>query len=347
MLGATHLDGAGPSLDQVMAGRISPMNIPIQSLHLGANNVWDFSFTGPQAPIDRLNVPLDAFNLLFTGFVPMGSGNTAAQMEAQRQAKRKTTVLDAVKSSAASLRVKLGAQDQMTLDAYLERINEIETRINSAPAPVGASCMPVAPNLQKSPYRTSNVPPYFHPFYDPDVSSRAMMDIIIEALACDRTRVVTMAWNNPNVYDWLHDVNNNVIQCDDWHQQYVHPGGGTVGTPSPQRDWLQRVFTYYHGEANYFLDKMKNTPEGDGSLLDHSLVYYANEFSNGSTHSSLGKPYWLAGKLGGVLQTGRWLQFNSVPHNRLMLSVLRAFGQNDATFGDPQFCGDGPLTGLL
>src|SRR5262249_43377935 len=156
--------------------------------------------------------------------------------------------------------------------------------------------------LQKSPYRTSNIPPYFHPFYDPDVSSRAMMDLIIEALACDRTRVVTMAWDEPNVYDWLTDANNQVIQADDWHQDYVHPGGVTVADPSPQRDRLFRVFKYYNGEASYFLDKMKATPEGDGTLLDHSLVLYVNEFSNGSTHSHLGKPYWIAGKLGGMIQ---------------------------------------------
>jgi hypothetical protein len=348
MLGATHLTANGPSLDHVLADRISPADIPIQSLHLGANRPWEFSFTGPQAPIDRLTQPMDAFNLLFTGFVPPGNGPDPNQAEALRQQKRKLTVLDSVKTNAASLRQKLGAQDKMTLDAYLDRINAIETRITATNAPPpGAMCMPVMPMLQKSPYRTNNTPPTFNPFYDPDVSSRAMMDLIVEALACDRTRVVTMGWDEPNVYDWLTDANGQVIQADDWHQDYVHPGGGTVAMPSPQRDRLFRVFRYYHGEANYFLDKMKSTTEGDGTLLDHSLVLSINEFSSGSTHSSLGKPYWIAGKLGGMIQTGRWLQFNSVPHNRLLLSVLRAFGQTDATFGDPQFCGDGPLTGLV
>jgi hypothetical protein len=345
MLGPTHLDGGSASLDNVLADRISPSDIPIKALHVAAFNPWEFSFTGPQAPIDRLVWPLDAFNLLFSGFSGGGMPNPN-QAELDRLRKRKLSVLSSVHGSAAALRRTLGTQDKMTLDAYLERIGEIEQRLSSMRA-AGASCMPVAPNLQKSPYRVATTPSTFHPYYDSDIGSRAMVDILVMALACDRTRVVSMAWGQPNIYDWLMDQNGVKIEADDWHQQYVHAGGGTVAMPSPQRDRLFRVFSYYHGEINYLLDRLKAMPEGDGTLLDHSLVYYANEFSDGAAHLHTNKPYFLAGKLGGALQTGRWLQFQSVPHNRLLLSVLRAFGQEDATFGEPQFCTDGPLTGLV
>jgi hypothetical protein len=343
MVGATHLDAGSASLDNVLADRISPSDIPVKALHLGAYWPWEPSFTGPQAPIDRIRWPLDAFNLVFPNF---SGGSNPNQMEIDRQNHRRQSVLASVHASAAALRRKLGTQDKMTLDAYLTRIGEIETRLSST-RPVGASCTPAMPNLQRSPYRTDLTVPGFHPYYDPDISSHAMMDILAMALACDRTRVATMAWDQPNLYDWLTDVNGQVIQADDWHQQYVHAGGGTVTMPSPQRDRLFRVFRYYHGEANYLLDQLKAIPEGDGTILDHSLVLYANEFSDGSVHSHQAKPYFLAGKLGGVIRTGQWLDFGGVPHNRLLLTVLRAFGQQDATFGEPQFCTDGPLTGLM
>ena len=175
-----------------------------------------------------------------------------------------------------------------------------------------------------------------------------MMDIAAQAFACDRTRVITLAWNQPNVYEWVMDSQNRPIVVDDWHQDVVHVGGGTITQPTqPQRDYLYNVQRYYHGELDYMFNSLKAVQEGDGNLFDHCLIVYVNEFSDGARHSHLGKPYFLAGKLGGVLQTGRWLNFNSVPHNRLHLSILRAFGFDDAVFGEADYCSDGPLTGLI
>lgn len=353
MLGGSFRDAATASIDHVIADRISPPDLPIKTLHLGANNpTAEFSFSGPRAPVDRMNNPRTAFNLLFQGFTPPDPGGGGGPDPiAERNRLRKQTVLDSVKDEIARVNSRLGASDKQQLDAYLTRVGEIERRINAGSGPstgTGAMCAPVSPMLSKSPSRSRTQPTGFHPFYDPDVGSRAMMDLITQAFACDRTRVITMAWNQPNIFEWVRDSQNRPIVVDDWHQDVVHVGGGTLTQPTnPQRDYLYNVQRYYHGELAYMLSSLKNVVEGDGTLLDHTLVVYVNEFSDGARHSHLGKPYFLAGKAGGRLQTGRWLSFNSVPHNRLHLSILRTFGFDDAVFGEPDYCNDGPLTGLV
>jgi hypothetical protein len=350
MTGTTHRDAGAASIDHVIAERISPAGLPIKSLHLGANNpAAEFCFTGPRAPVDRINDPRQAYNLLFSGFTPPMMGGNEPDPALVRRRLRQQTVLDSVKDETSRVRSTLGANDKHTLDAYLTRIGEIERRIGSTSAPpAGPGCSPAMPALTRSPYRTRPQPATFYPFYDPDVASRAMMDIATMALACDRTRVVTMAWNQPNIYEWLRDASDNPIIVDDWHQDIVHVGGGTLTTPTtPQRNYLRTVQSYYHGELNYMLSALKGVTEGDGTLLDNTLVLYVNEFSDGARHSHLGKPYFIAGKCGGSIQTGRWLNFDGVPHNRLLLSVLRAFGFDDAVVGETDYCSDGPLTGLV
>jgi hypothetical protein len=351
MLGDTHRTAGAASIDQLIADRISPPELAIKTIHLGANNPpAEICYTGPQAPVDRLNDPRSAYNLLFSGFTaPDPGGGGGPDPAAERAKRRRQLVLDSVKDEVARVNRKLGAEDKQQLDAYLTRIREIERRIGggSSPPP-SAMCGPQTPALTKSPSRSRPQPNGFHPFYDPDVASRAMMDIITQAFACDRTRVITMAWNQPNIYEWITDSQNRPIVVDDWHQDVVHVGGGTLTQPTqPQRDYLYNVQRFYHGELNYMLSSLKAVVEGDGTLLDHTLVVYVNEFSDGARHNHLGKPYFLAGKAGGALETGRWLNFNSVPHNRLHLSILRVFGIEDTVFGEPDYCDGGPLTGLV
>ena len=93
--------------------------------------------------------------------------------------------------------------------------------------------------------------------------------------------------------------------------------------------------------------KMKAVPEGDGTMLDHTLILWCNELAIGNVHSRTDAPYVLAGGAGGALRTGRFLSFaGDVPHNNLLVSLMNIMGLPDQTFGKPDWC-TGPLTGLI
>ncbi len=339
MVGDTWRDAGARSLDQVIASRITPSDVPLPSLHLGVTKPWEFSFTGPRQPVDRRQHPLEVFEVLFGNF------GVADDPEARARARRKLSVLDAVRGNAASLRRKLGASDREVLDGYLSRVEDIERRL-AIRGPV-SSCTPTRPSLERSPERDSGNPPRYDPIADFDVSSRSMCDLAVEALACDRTRVLTMAWGQPSYYHHLRLANGNRIRVDDWHLDVVHVGGGTVARPSSVREHLFQVQRWMHQELAYLFGRLKQVPEGDGNLLDHCLILYANELGDGATHSHYDKPYFLAGGANGRLRTGRFLEYGGVPHNRLLLSLLRAFGFDDPVFGERDLCRGGPLTDLI
>ena len=96
-----------------------------------------------------------------------------------------------------------------------------------------------------------------------------------------------------------------------------------------------------------FLDKLDAVPEGDGSMLDNSLVVWGSELGKGNTHSFDKIPFVVAGGAGGKLTTGRYLQFDNVEHNRLLVSMAQLMGLQDmANFGATD-TKTGALTGFI
>jgi hypothetical protein len=97
----------------------------------------------------------------------------------------------------------------------------------------------------------------------------------------------------------------------------------------------------------YLAKRLAETPEpgGNGTLLDNTLLMWTNELGKGNSHTLDNIPFVLVG--GGLdFRMGRSLKFNGVPHNRLLLSLAHGMGHEIDTFGNPDYCGDGPLTGL-
>ena len=111
---------------------------------------------------------------------------------------------------------------------------------------------------------------------------------------------------------------------------------------------LTKINAWYAGEVAHLAQRLADTPEpgGDGSLLDHTTILWTNELGEGNSHSLEDIPLVLVGN-GLGWATGRAVQLPGVPHNRLLLSLAHAMGQSDLKrFGNPDYCGDGPLTGL-
>jgi hypothetical protein len=164
------------------------------------------------------------------------------------------------------------------------------------------------------------------------------MDLLVMALACDLTRVASLQWSRA-----ASQVRFSWLDITAAHHDLSHRGDSDTAAI----DMLTRINRWYAEQLAYLIGRMKQIPEGDGTLFDNTLILWCNELAKGNTHSRVDAPYVLAGRAGGSLATGRYLRFDGdVPHNNLLLSLVHAMGQDDGSFGKPEWC-TGPLTGLL
>jgi hypothetical protein len=108
---------------------------------------------------------------------------------------------------------------------------------------------------------------------------------------------------------------------------------------------LRVIRRWYMEQFAYLLGKLDEIPEGEGTMLDNTVVVLASEIAQGNTHSHTDAPFLLAGSAGGYFQTGRYLAYDAQPHNNLLVSLLNAMGVPATTFGDPNYC-TGALSGL-
>jgi hypothetical protein len=158
---------------------------------------------------------------------------------------------------------------------------------------------------------------------------------MFQAHACDLTRVSSFMWSNADSWQYF-----PWIGVDEEHHALSH----LVDPESIAK--LVKINVWYSEQIAYFLGLLSSAVEGERSMLDDSLVLWGNEIGEGASHTHENIPWVLAGSAGGVLGTGRALEYDGQPHNNLLLSVLHAFGMHEQqTFGAPEHC-SGPLSGL-
>jgi len=330
----------GPSFDSLIADFITPPEVPYKSLHYAVRTPWEICYTGAGQPVDRLTEPTQMIDSLFADFT-----NTDPAEFARLRA-RKQSVLNATKANIDTLNQKVSASDRNRLQEYLSRVEEIERRLNAS-MEVGEACYPLDPmDLDVSPLRTTDPQvDWFHPYYDPDIAAPAIIDVMVEALACDRSRCITLTLGDTSEWYWLRDQYGNTVRADqtgDWHEDVVHAYWGSMAGDALLEERLRVVARYQHALYASLLQKLKSRPEGSGTLLDNCVVLYVNEFGS-ETHMHDNQPFIIGGGGGGAITPGQWLSYGGEPHNRLLLSIMRMFGMQDATFGDANFCADGPL----
>ena len=168
--------------------------------------------------------------------------------------------------------------------------------------------------------------------------SQQQLDLMVMALACDVTRVASLQYSNGRnhtQFPWLGAACPTATSC---------PHAGDTDSVA-WAEWSTRE-AWFAEQFAYLLGRLQSIPEGEGTMLDHTVVLWANELAQGNTHSHDRMPFVLAGSAGGTLPTGRLLNFGGVSHNDMLVSLLNLFGLEHTTFGDPQHC-TGPLTGLV
>jgi hypothetical protein len=320
-------DGAdirnGISLDQRLAQAVGGAT-SLPSLQLGAEGggstgncdsgyscayARNISWAGPQSPLAKETNPSSAFERLFSG-----DGEQLTPAERERRRVQRLSVLDFVHEDATRLRLELGASDRQKLDEYLTGVRALELRVES----LGSSACQV-----ESPA---------DPGDDFEARVRAMADLIVLAFQCDATRIVTFMQANAGsnqTYPWL--------QVFDGHHQISHHQNDPTNLAN-----LTAIDTWEIEQFAYLLERLASVQEPGGSLLDSALVFFSSEIEDGDAHRHSNMPILLAGRGGGAVVPGRHLRFSGSPSvANLFLTILRAFGIGDASFGDD---GTAPLT---
>ena len=317
---------AGTSIDQIAAAAIG-RDTPLQSLQMtldhdiivgscenGYSCVYQhtFSWKGPTSPNPMESNPRAVFERMF------GEGGTAA--ERMLRLKRDRSVLDLAKEDMARLRQRLGLKDRSTVDDYLTAVREVEARIERAEKSSDPTRLPDGP-------APVGVPDSW------DEHAKLMFDLMLLAYQADITRVVAFQISrelNGRAYPW--------IGVPDGHHSVSHH------QLDPEKiAKATKINTYHMSLFARLLERMRDTPDGDGSLLDHVLMMYGTGMGDSDHHTPVNIPTLLAGGACGRLDGGRFLQYPAeTPMMNLGLSVLDKVGVQLPRVGDST----GRLTGV-
>ena len=310
---------AGQSLDQLVARQLGS-ETQLSSLELALDSVEvlgacdqgyscayanTISWRTPTTPLPMENDPRAVFERLFGA---ADSTDAAARLSRLREDR---SVLDFVSGEARTLRRGLGAADGAKLEQYLEAVRDAERRVRTA-------------ELQAD----REMPVFEQPVGIPDTfeeHAKLMYDLWLLAFQTDLTRVGTF-----------------MVGKEVTGRSYPEIGvsSGHHGVSHHQNDprqleALAKINTYHVQMFAYFLDRMRSTPDGDGSLLDHTILLYGTGISDGNLHFHLDLPMMVAGGAAGNLEGGRHLRYrDDTPLTNLYLSVLDKLGMPVEKFGD-------------
>jgi hypothetical protein len=250
-------------------------------------------------------------------------GNHVKGEEDVNRAKRdryKKSILDFVNEDARKLRFKLGAPDQRKLDEYMSSLREIETRI------VRASQLPDA----KAP--SGLVIPGAVP-QDYQEHLRLMCDLMVLAFQADLTRIATFVFANDGS-----NRSYKLIDVPEGHHDLSHHGGN-----KDKQAKIAKINRFHITQFAYMLEKLKGIREGEGTLLDNSMIVLGGGISDGNAHNHDELPILLAGKGGGTLKPGQHVRVKKeTPLTNLYLGMLDRMGVPTEKLGDST----GKLEGL-
>jgi predicted component of type VI protein secretion system len=240
-----------------------------------------------------------------------GDGTTAKERRTRQEVNR--SILDWISQDVARLQKRLGPSDRSRLNEYLDNVREIERRLqriekyNSSGEP---RQLPAAP---------LGVPDSY------EEHVKLMFDLQALAFMTDTTRVSTFKMSR--------DISERVFP-ESGVKTPFHPCSHHGEDPARVADFA-KLNRYHVGLIPHFLEKLKNTPDGDGNLLDHSLILYGSPMGDGNVHNHKRLPIFLAGHANGTLKGNLHLKCpDETPMANLLLTMLHKLDVNVKSFGD-------------
>ena len=268
------------------------------------------SYSGANKPIAPIDDPYQIFHKLY--------GKT-------KDRETLKSVLDDVQADLKKLEATVGSEDRKLLEEHANYVREMEKELKSAKADVGHKVPEIEPGTRRD---NENMPKL----------TKMNIDLMIGAFAADFARIATFQITNS-----VGGAKMKWLGIDQGHHEISHE----PDTNKEAVEKLTKINKWYAEQVAYMAKKLAATPEpgGKGSMLDNTTIVWTNELGKGNSHTLDNIPFVLLG--GGLdgIKMGRSVKFpkGGVNHNRLLMSIALGFGHNIKKFGNPDFCGAGPL----
>lgn len=301
------------SIDQIL-GKMLPFETDFRTLEVGVQHdgpgargdtMLHMCYAGANQPIAPENSPYRLFDRLAAN-----TERSHKQVEILRR--RRGSVLDYVKSDLDSLRSRIDRDDRLKLEAHLEGVRGLELRLQGNDQTT-TGCL-TKPDGTLDVRDNANFP----------AMVKLQSELVVSALACDRTRIATLQLSRA-----YSTVRHNWIGVGGEHHSVSHDSssGGIQQNVDINR--------WYATQVAYLLRKMQEVPQAEGNLLDHSLVVWVSELANGAGHNPSPVCTVLAGRLGGRIRTGRFVDFGgNADWNQLLVTICQAMGTEINKVGD-------------
>jgi hypothetical protein len=310
---------AGTSIDQFYALKYG-QDTPLPSIQLGIENVdatgacgfnyacvysGPISWASPTTPLPMTIDPRMAFENLF------GDGGSPADRAARQKANK--SILDGITREVSRIQKDLGSKDRSRLNTYLESVREIERRIEKIEQHNATNAhreLPSAP---------IGVPDSW------EEHVKLMFDLQVLAFSSEVTRISSLKLSR--------DTSNRVFP-ESGIKTPFHTMSHHGSTPSKIAEYA-KLNLYHMSLLPYFLDKLKNTPDGDGNLLDHSLILWGSPMGDSNVHAHKRLPVLLVGRANGKVQGNQHIRCaEETPYANVLLTLLHKFGIDEKTIGD-------------
>ena len=269
-------------------------------------------YAGPNKPIAPIDDPYRMFHKLY--------GKSKEDREDLR------SIMDEIRDDLRVIGANLGAEDRQILDEHATFVREMEQELR-ADQQAGEHAVPeIEPGVKA---QNDSIPKI----------SKMQIDLMVNSFAADFARVATLQYTNS-----VGGARHRWLGIDEGHHELSH----NPDSDAKSVEKLTKINQWYAEQLAYLARRLAETPEpgGEGSLLDNTTIVWTNELGKGNSHTLDNIPFVLVGN-GLDFRMGRALNYKSkVAHNRLLLSLAHGMGHHIDRFGNPDFCGDGPLSDL-
>lgn len=266
-------------------------------------------YTGANKPVTPVDDPYQMFSKLY------------GQVQ-DREAL--VSVMDDLKDDLKKVRQSISAEDRRLLDEHTTFVREMEKDLLSTTESKVTHAMPeLEPGIKEE---NDNMP----------AISKMQIELMVNSFANDFSRVATLQYTNA-----VGGARMRWIGVKEGHHSLSHEPDSN----KEAQEKLIKINRWFCEQLAYLATRLAETPEpgGEGSMLDNTLIIWTNELGKGNSHTLNDIPFVMVGN-GLDFKMGRSLKFRRAAHNRLLLSLAHGFGHELKAFGNPDFCGDGPLS---
>jgi hypothetical protein len=268
-------------------------------------------YSGPNKPIAPIDDPYQMFSKLY------------GRMKDQEHLK---SILDDLQEDLRKVRSVVSTEDRRLLEEHASFVREMEQELKAGKTQdVGHPVPELEPGVKAE---NDNMPRI----------SKMQIDLMVNSFAADFARVASLQITNS-----VGGARMRWLKINEGHHELSHH----PDSDKDAVDKLTRINKWYCEQMTYLAKRLAETPEpgGGGSLLDNTLLVWTNELGKGNSHTLDNIPFVLVGN-GLDFKMGRSIKYPKVAHNRLLMSLAHGMGHRIKTFGNPDFCGEGPLPKL-